>query len=289
MKTQDFLSRNNFFVLVSLDGNRENHDRNRRSIDGKNTFDVVYRNLIDFRKRYPKQFIAVVSCYDYGTSLMDMMDFVDSNNIDVMQFSKVADSCNYYKQFSYKQKSDFVSAYGRAKKLFAEKAVSDTLKKGEFLNRFFGVSYASFAYHPLIAEKKPKVRPFASTCVPGEKIYVEANGDFAICEKVDNRVKIGNVETGLDFEIVAGVMNSFNTALAAHCKECCISRLCGMCFKDFSSKGGYTCDRTQCDCAISNSKEMMADYVSLLEKKPALFDNITTDYYETLSLIGELI
>lgn len=40
-----FLSENNFIVTFSLDGNKENHDRNRIVINKIGTFDVIYKNI----------------------------------------------------------------------------------------------------------------------------------------------------------------------------------------------------------------------------------------------------
>lgn len=41
----DFLAREGFHVMVSIDGDREGHDRYRKAADGSGTYDVVTRNL----------------------------------------------------------------------------------------------------------------------------------------------------------------------------------------------------------------------------------------------------
>lgn len=246
-------------------------------------------NLQTFVKEYPKQHISVSACYDYATNLREIMNFVDKNNIDVVQFSKVAESDNYYNQFSNQQKLQFFNIYDDLEKEFIEKAIKNKLNKAEFLNRFFGLRYASFAYHPLIGECKPKVRPFGSTCVPGEKLYIEADGNIIICEKVNNKCKIGHVDTGLDYKIIAKIMNEFNNMLRNHCNQCTVSRLCGICLRDLLSTDKLNYNENKCNNVYLNSKNMMQKYVSLLEQNPTLFDEITSDYYNMIDLLGELI
>ena len=41
----DFMTEHNFSIIVSLDGHKENHDRNRVTADQKGTFDIVLGNI----------------------------------------------------------------------------------------------------------------------------------------------------------------------------------------------------------------------------------------------------
>ncbi len=54
-KYANFLSRHNFKILISLDGNKEN-DSYRKTPNGSPSFDMVMENLIEVKKLYPKWF-----------------------------------------------------------------------------------------------------------------------------------------------------------------------------------------------------------------------------------------
>ncbi|MBR6641397.1 MAG: hypothetical protein IKL08_04310, partial [Clostridia bacterium] len=53
-KVVDFLSRYNFSISISLDGSKEEHDRNRKFKDGRGSFDVIIENLRNIREKYPE-------------------------------------------------------------------------------------------------------------------------------------------------------------------------------------------------------------------------------------------
>ena len=49
-----------------------------------------------------------------------------------------------------------------------------------------------------------------STCVPGDKIYVDTEGNFHICEKINGNFSIGDVEKGLDMRLIKKVILKVN-------------------------------------------------------------------------------
>lgn len=52
----DFLAENRFSILISIDGPKEIHDRNRVFKNGKGTFDRLMKNLRKLKSRYPEYF-----------------------------------------------------------------------------------------------------------------------------------------------------------------------------------------------------------------------------------------
>lgn len=288
-KAQDFLHENKFNVLISIDGYKDNHDRNRLSVDGHPTFDKAYENYFRFKKRYPKQSVYISACYDLKTNMDKFASEVDEKEIEVLRASMVSSSDKYYSQFSSGDKKTFIENYNKIKEKFFDKAINGTLKKGEFLYNFFVDIYGSFAYHRMIGETLPDIRPCTSTCVPGEKIYVESDGNFILCEKVNNKRKIGNVYSDLNYSEIANILNEYNNTLLNHCKSCEISKFCTLCFKDFCKSDSFKYEENVCMTQINAVKQLLLDYVNLLEQNPKLFQEITTDYYTRLNALGEVI
>lgn len=285
-KIQKFLYENKFNVLVSIDGYKENHDRNRVLSNGLPTFDKVYKNYINFKKNFPEASVFVSACYDFKT---DMNKFaIDSDNaqIEVLRASLITNSENYYKQFSQDERNLFAVNFQKMKNRFFAKATQDILDKREFLYKFFVDTYGSFAYHRMISEDCPNVRPYTSTCVPGEKIYVESDGNFIICEKTNNKEKIGNVYQGLDYNKIAKIMHKYNNAMATRCSTCVATRLCTLCFKDFYLNESFCANEELCKNQLNSVRQLLIDYVNLLEQNPKLFEEITTDYYSHIAMAG---
>ncbi len=61
-----YLDENKFSVAISLDGSKEEHDANRRFINGGGTFDIIIDNVRNIKKHYPQldkriQFITVIN------------------------------------------------------------------------------------------------------------------------------------------------------------------------------------------------------------------------------------
>lgn len=74
-----FLSENNFIVTFSLDGNKENHDRNRIVINKTGTFDVIYKNIKKLKSTMKElnnnNPISFNCCFDSYTNLEKVIEF----------------------------------------------------------------------------------------------------------------------------------------------------------------------------------------------------------------------
>lgn len=107
---QKFLYDNNFFVLLSLDGDKDNNDRNRVTINGNKVFDKVFTNYTEFKNTYPDTKIFISACYDYKTNFDEIMDFFDQNKIRVIQMSPIDSNSNtYYNQFSSEDRLNYLN------------------------------------------------------------------------------------------------------------------------------------------------------------------------------------
>lgn len=284
----DFLYNNEFYILLSLDGNKENHDRNRLTLNNDKTFNKIFTNYIQFKNKYPSAKIFISACYDYKTDLNKMMNFFDENKIHVIQVNPVDFNTNtYYNQFSSEDILTFSNQLSNLKKLYVNKSIQRTLEKNKFLAAFLTPTYAGLAYHNMLGEQNISIKPYTGSCVPGEKMYITTTGDIKPCEKVGNPLIIGNVFNGLDFVKIRDILNELNSEAVNNCYKCPISKLCTLCYKNFQNvNGAININRKWCKKEMADKKYMLEEYVSLLEKDPALFEEVTTDYYKQLELGG---
>ncbi|MHA6532346.1 radical SAM protein [Paenibacillus sp. BAC0078] len=287
---QEFLYENHFSVLVSLDGYPENHDRNRVDVNGRETAHIVLKHINQFKEKYPDASLSIATCFDFKTDFEKLANFFDDNLLSVIHTGQVqTQNSTYYSQFDDRDEAVFFEKYNKLKENFFEKAISNDIDKNKFLYRFFGSIYATLAFHPMIREASPVIRPYTGTCVPGEKLYVTTEGKFQICEKINSAYEIGDIQEGLDLDRITKVLNDYNQNICVHCEECPISRLCNLCFKNFETENGFESNSGICLQQRKTIENLLGEFVSMLEENPKLFDEVTSDYFKSMSEVGECI
>ncbi len=278
----DFLVAHGFSIIVSLDGDKENHDRNRVIPNLGGTFDRVYENICKMRRRYPEyQKFGLSVCYDYKTDLFRMRDFIKENDLFIVKLSQISGSnTDYYDQFTDEDEKRFRKQLDVLRQEFFESVRNGTLASDLFLFPLFGTEYAEFSFHSMIKEKRPSFFPYTAACVPGDKIYVTVDGKFHICERVPHDMPIGNVDDGLNYEAIKDLVELYNKKVCGSCAACSITKLCGLCFSNVRSNHTFKRVNGYCPAMKKLCEKKMTDLVSILEYNPSLMEQVTVDYYQ---------
>ncbi|PCK69715.1 hypothetical protein PL1_3209 [Paenibacillus larvae subsp. larvae B-3650] len=270
---QDFLTENNFSIIVSLDGYKENHDRNRVKADGTGSFDEVMKNLKTFRERhkgYSK--LAISSCYDIKTDMFQLRDFFDSEDLFLARLASVdANNTTYYDQFTPHEKQKFSESLASLKEIFLNLTESNKIRKDSFLYSLIGMNYSELAFHPMMNEKRPDLLPFTASCIPGEKIYVTIDGNYHMCEKINTHHAIGNIEQGIDYGKIACIINNFKKSVCQNCTDCNVTRFCNICFQQCATDHNFEKKDSMCANIEAHVKAILADFIDVLETNPTLF------------------
>ena len=114
---------------------------------------------------------------------------------------------------------------------------------------------------------KPSIQPFSGSCIPGTKIAVDYKGILHMCEKVNNKIPIGDIDKWIDHKKISSLLNKYNAYLGEKCINCPVQRLCQICYKDVIDMNG-NCDFNQDDWCKSFIKDQIAtfsDIYSLME------------------------
>lgn len=82
------------------------------------------------------------------------------------------------------------------------------------------------------------ILPYSATCFPGSKIGVRPDGTFHCCERINQSFPIGNVETGLDIDLIENLVFQYRNQVCSECSSCPITRLCPICFAILSAGNG---------------------------------------------------
>ncbi|MDR9793743.1 MAG: hypothetical protein C6W54_03380 [Bacillaceae bacterium] len=272
----------NFSISVSLDGDKENHDRNRVTINEKGTFDRVFKNLAlmddiyreKVRLNKPVLPYGILITYDNLTDFSKLDKyFMEHPELDkrIQRVNRVSNiNTEYYKGVQLEQsylerRKDFIKGLiERAKdKQFEKKATnfSKTILKSIIFDPMMNTAYSN--------------NELRGTCLPGiHKLAVDSDGNFHMCEKINPHYPVGNIETGLDPTKQANYMNNFFSALAG-CKNCNLNNICNLCYVITETDGqGFQLKDTFCKNFREGIINSFSTYYSILENNPGIFQEI---------------
>lgn len=277
-----FLVEHDFSIIVSLDGDRENHDRNRVTADRKGTFGTVMGNIHRLRARHPHyDRFGLSVCYDYKTDLFKMRRFIQEEDLFIVKMSRISGSyTDYYDQFTPEDERRFREQMEALRQEFLHAARKGTLADDKFLFALFGTEYAELSFHSMSRENRPGFLPYTAACVPGDKVYVTVDGKFHICERVPHDMLIGDVKGGLDFAAITKLLEQYNQDVCGRCPDCAVSRLCGICFSSVRTEHTFKPVKGYCPAMRERCRQKMSELTGMLEHNPGLMEKVTVDYYQ---------
>jgi uncharacterized protein len=284
----DFLTSHNFGIIISLDGDKPNHDRSRIREDGSGSFDQAFDAVQRLRKHHPGYSRLGISVrLDYRTDLKALEQFIAEQELFVSDLSMVSPAdTDYYEQFSQEDKLRFSQQLSLLQKEYFEAAKSSTLSlpRCSLLLPLFSSGYEMFACHPVMQDKRPEFFPYTGSCIPGEKIFVDVKGTYHMCEKINPLYPIGTVENGLDYTKIAEYINQLNQ-FASQCSDCRITRFCSLCMAQAAGQTGLCLPDTYCRDKKACVKETLKLYTGCLEEASCSFGAFTQSYLEARSRI----
>lgn len=235
-----FLEEHNFELLISIDGTKKAHDRNRKfAATGKGTFDSIEKNLRAVYKNHKDYFMKKVSVNSVMDPRFPGNDYFDLENSDEiyrvvrLRRTVVADENNvdkhaYDDRFvidssiaSFRALMSLIKRYPREK---VNKSIIDSkLVEKEMSDRYIQPR-----------DNILEVDCPAGSCIPGSKLFIDVNGVIHICEKVSETSKafiLGNIYEGFDIYNIKKLLN-IGALTAEKCKNCFAFTLCNVCQKD---------------------------------------------------------
>ncbi len=237
----EFLVANDFRVLISLDGNKENNDYRHYS-DGSSSFEKVYNNVLEIKQKYPAyfkkkiNFISVIhnKNSDKGVNTFFEKEFhKEPILIPVNSFGIKPSKKEEYEKLFKGMYSDFED-----KDFIATAQTKHELLKAPFINLLWSFlqgrsGFIFRQYDHLIRNLKKPWIVSTGTCNPfSRKIFVTANGKILPCERIMEVYSLGSVDqTGvhLDYDAIAAQVNKYFEKLIPQCNDCITSDVCSKC------------------------------------------------------------
>ena len=232
----DFLIENNFLITVSLDGDKETHDKQRVTVTGKGTFDAITNNLKKL-KIYNEQFFknnVLINCV-----ISDTSDLTKINT-----FFKESDFSEESLRFSPVLQNN-IAIDGYITNSISLESVKQSLKAGllPVENHFLDSILKKIEFRKLDTE----ARSGKKLCAPfSNRTYVRTDGTIQFCERIENYGKSKNESINLIVESEV-IYNEFKAFKQEACSKCFAYNFCEMCPASFIKN-------SQFDNELANSK-----------------------------------
>lgn len=233
----EFLAREDVMLLISLDGPKEIHDKNRRFANGQGSFDTVVKNvkrLAEIAPDYAEkmQFSMVIdpsNDFDSINEITFSADALVSHDFSASIVERDSDEeiVSYSEDFLWKSTYQhflaLLTLFGR----YPEDKLS-VISKGLIASVIgdFKEGFTSGALAPIDAPSGP--------CIPGKlRSFVNVDGQLFPCERVSECSKamcLGSLDSGFNVERAEKLLN-IGAITKDDCKKCWAFRHCSLCAK----------------------------------------------------------
>lgn len=276
-----FLRDHDFFIHVSLDGPKEEHDRYRHFADGSPTFDVVYRNLEmirDFDETYFRRNVkAAVTC-NGNTCFERLVDFFDNDpvglKIHTVSELKDLETGKFHQIYPYDKKKQLHSKLALQESYIRQLQDKKGIPQGSAL---YSLIYEAQSIHFHIPHNVSGYRGwYTGACMPGRKLVVRPDGKIYPCERIAMDYPVGHVDNGIDEERLLLYFNRF-FASTDRCGDCWARCRCGLCPAAVDSRGELEFEN-KCDESRKAIRSALISEYTQLEKTPDMFAGEFTYY-----------
>ena len=221
----DWLVSNNITLALSIDGTESYHDSYRVDAQGNGSYVKVYDALKYIKRIYPeyaKEMSLIMTLASF-----DKIDEIakDWHNDEVLRDWAPTMMNSLAPNFS---KGVDKADYEEVKKFYD--VLLDTYEKHQdwlILKKLLESCVAYWKERPIF---EPSTSVPMATCLPNNtKLYVDANLQIGVCEKMSDNYRIGNIKDGIDWVKANSIVRYYYNKRVERCKDCSAVRMCNMC------------------------------------------------------------
>ena len=259
-----FFEEYDFSIVVSLDGPREINDRYRVDKQDHGVYDRVIKNLTEWyveSPEYVKDKVSINAVEALPIPVKALDDFFSEFPIRY-QFGEMLET-EYFREHVC-----------NASNAYRDKVIES--KDQEFSEKYREELITSFKNY--VANGKGEL---TGSIIPGGpcmpvylRWYVNSKGDYYPCERIDEseEFKIGNVDTGVDYDRIVKLYDNYIAVASKKCKGCWAMRLCGRCFKNINE------DCTELKERLARNMVYYIENIKDNKKAMKLIEEITYSY-----------
>ena len=271
-----FFAENKFILSISLNGNKNEHDRLRVFANGEGTYEYAMSAIKKIRNIYPeyfKEFCYVIGVYDHGTDLEEIEEFFEREEIlkdKLLLYVPVIDyGTRWYEQYSEEERKKFLNQYQQIKKKYIQNLKLGK-KESQIQKALFHMGDLQIINRPMnctIQEVTNGLLPSFGACIPGHKMAIDPYGVIHACEKVNDKMPLGTVDSGLDYGKIAKILEKYNNTMGEQCINCPIRRFCPHCYQALlDGEGNFSLTKLKpCNFYIQARINQMIQTYDMLE------------------------
>lgn len=280
----DFLTLNDFNMVISIDGPKELHDENRVFPNGNGSFNKVIEGIE-----------CLLSARDKAGRADEVLIFsmVVGGEHKFLKYDKIQNFLNAHSEFpenlqiltspaEYEpEETEYLTPQGaKERKMYEDKvSLMQTWHDGKpesLRKKLFSVGdlekELKRIHDRYFVDEPTGSYGMNGCCLPGSRrVYVTTQGDFKLCEKVGNYPAMGNVQSGFDFERINQVyFEDFTNEAKKYCKDCWAVNLCGLCYTDCFDENGVHMSYRFAHCREErfHLSKTLSRYHQILERYP---------------------
>lgn len=271
----EYFHKENFGIVVSLDGPKEIHDAWRKDTRGVGSFNQTLSGLKKLYEAYGEDHLRLSLSMVYTppysidrvNRVAELWDEIDWLSKEIRPSITYPSPGSIPLTKSLTQKEIDFSLSNWAKKRFMDAYKSNSQCHPIALS-VVERNLVSLMQRRIL--KRPKNRFFLNgCCVPAvRKLFVTVDGVFRLCERVEETPCFGNIFTGIDIEAVKNhFIHDYAKQSIPYCSNCWAIQLCKICYRQAYSDGKFNIIKKNEDCQVVRilAEEDLRFFCKLLE------------------------
>ncbi len=269
------------YMLISIDGPENIHDRSRKFASGQGSFQTIMNNIKTIQEKFPdyQKNLTINTVINHNSSF-SAIDAFFSNCEQVkdialnVQFVKSGSEDNIYAtekflaEYNNEMSKLYLSMAGRMEERFISKIVKNK-KKGlvDVARKLVPMNCLPEKGHP------------SGPCIPGvQRPFIDIEGNIFPCERVNESsgiMNIGNIYDGFDINQIRKLLN-IGKISEQQCKNCWAFMFCTLCAAS-ADHNNELCPMKKesfCNDVRSYVESLFKDYCALKELGVSFEDDI---------------
>jgi len=282
-KIINFLISNNFTIYISLDGPKDIHDEYRIFPNYNGSYDKIIDNLYlikNINEKYFNKNVFFMITVSPTCDVYKLKNFIDKSSL--VKHYKInfvsTENSTLLDEIDSEKKKVFNNSIKIMYENFKDSVIKGSLAKKDivFYYDIFLSKFKTIIQSDTKRLKNNFIYP-NSICVPGAiKNFVDADGNFRICEKLDNFADIGNVYNGYNLKKIYQLINEYISFCYEDCLDCIMLHKCDFCFLHAQGENGLDINerRKYCEGNRIRYKNTLLEYTKILEENKIAFEFI---------------
>ncbi len=274
----NFIIKHKPLLFVSLDGPKQENDRNRITADGKGTFDKVYKNIMQIRDASPEYFkekVMILCVEAYGNDRQSVHEFLDAFDCVIRYLPEAPFDCierdpeKKIQEIDINEKENIEYTINSYKKKCSE---GDPNALDEFTSLYFLDNIERTLPNQM---RHLSISLTCPLCV--DNIMIDTEGNMHLCHKTDGSLPLGNVcAGGYDMDKMIEAYKSFGeTSNKIECRSCWAMNNCSYCAAQRLRGGKWKNPSvTECDYLRRHVEYLLKLFVSAYKLDPNILSKL---------------